>query len=106
MKMWKYLTHKVTTCYVDALGELLYLYKRARHRKIGRALIDVTKENEVIVRQRIFCKEEHSSLAKYKVEDQVLTVKTRRTFDTGYLPNLTEEIFADICCYQYESTYV
>ena len=92
--MWKYFTHKSTTRYVDVLDDLLHSYNRTRHRTIGCAPIEVTKENESTIRERIYGKEVSSkSSAKFKVGDKVRISKTRRAFDKGYLPNWTEEVF-------------
>ena len=93
-KMWKYFTHKSTARYVDVLDDLLHSYNRTRHRTIGCAPIEVTKENESAIRERMYGKEVTSkSSAKFKVGDKVRISKTRRAFDKGYLPNWTEEVF-------------
>ena len=93
-KMWKYFTHKNTARYLDILDDLLHPYNRARHRTIGCAAIEVTKENESSIVEGMYGKEVISkSTAKFKVGDKVRISKTRRAFDKGYLPNWTEEIF-------------
>ena len=93
-KMWKYFTHKSTARYVDVLDDLLHSYNRTRHRTIGCTPIEVTKENESTIRERMYGKEVTSkSSAKFKVGDKVRISKTRRAFDKGYLPNWTEEVF-------------
>ena len=93
-KMWKYFTHESTACYVDILDDLLYSYNRTQHRTIRCAPIEVTKEKESSIRERMYGKEViNKSSAKFKVGDKVRISKTRRAFDKGYLPNWTEEIF-------------
>ena len=93
-KMWKYFTHKSTTHYVHVLDDLLHSYNRTRHRTIRCAPIEVTKENETTIRERMYSKEVDSkSPAKFKIGDQVRISKTRRAFDKGYLPNWIEKIF-------------
>ena len=93
-KIWKYFTHRNTARYLDVLDDLLYSYNRTRHRTIGCAPIEVTKENESSIRERMYGKEViNKSSAKFKVGDKVRISKTRRAFDKGYLPNWTEEIF-------------
>ena len=93
-KMWKYFTHQSTARYLDVLDDLLHLYNRTQHRTIGCAPIEVTKENESTIRERMYGKEVSSkSSAKFKVGDKERISKTRRAFDKGYLPNWTEEVF-------------
>ena len=36
---------------------------------------------------------QHAVTTKFKIGDKVCISKTRRTFEKGYLPNWTEEIF-------------
>ena len=92
--MWKYFTHKSTARDVDVLDDLLHSYNRTRHRTIECAPVEVTKENESTIRERMYGKEVTSkSSAKFKVGDKVRISKTRRTFDKGYLPHWTEEVF-------------
>ena len=89
--MWKYFTHKSTARYVNVLDDLLHSYNRTRHRTIGCAPIKVTRENESIIRERIYGKEvTGKTSAKFKVGDKVPISKMRRAFDKGYLPNWTE----------------
>ena len=93
-KMWKYFTHNSTTHYVDVLDDLLHSYNRTRLRTIGCAPIEVTKENESTIRERMYGKEVDSkSPAKFKIGDKVRISKTRRAFDKGCLSNWTKEIF-------------
>ena len=92
-KLLKYFTQRNTARYLDVLDDLLRSYNRTRHRTIGCALIEVTKENESSIREKMYGKEVISkSTAKFKVGDKVQISKTRRAFDKGYLPNWTEEI--------------
>ena len=85
-KMWKYFTHRNTARYLDILDDLLYSYNRTRHRTIGCAPIEVTKENESSIRERMYGKEViNKSSAKFKVGDKARISKTRRAFDKGYL---------------------
>ena len=59
------------------------------------APIEVTKENESSIRERMYGKKVISkSSAKFKVGDKVQINKTRQTFDKIYLKHLTEKIFA------------
>ena len=81
--MWKY--HSNSTSYLDVLDELLHSYNRTRHRTIGCAPIEVTKENDSLIRERMYDKDVICrSTAKFKVGGKVQINKTRRAFDKGY----------------------
>ena len=74
-------------------------YNHSYHRNIKRALVSVTVQNEAKVSEILFgnkklnCKNSKSSQAKFKVGDFVRINKTKRTFEKGYLPNWTQELF-------------
>ena len=93
-KMWKYFTFKNTLCYVDVLPSLLNSYNQAKHRSIRMQSSQVTKSNENQVWNNLY-----GSLVrrpvhfKFQINDSVRISKVKRTFEKGYLPNWTEEIF-------------
>lgn len=93
-KMWKYFTAKNTLKYVDILQKLVKSYNHSRHRSIGMRPVDVNKDNERVVWQRLYGDESTKSIKyKFNIGDQVRISKARRTFKKGYLPNWTEEVF-------------
>ena len=107
-RMWKYFTHNRTLRYVDVLPKLVEGYNHAYHRSIKRSPVSVTKENEPQVSEILFGK--HRKLqkqTKIKVGDYVRINKTKRTFDKGYLPNWTQELFqiSDVVKTQFPTTY-
>ena len=81
--MWKYFTHHRTLRYVDILPKLVHGYNHAYHRSIKCAPVSVTLKNEPQVSENLYG----------KVGDFVRINKTKRTFDKGYLPNWTQELF-------------
>ena len=93
--MWKYFTYHKTLRYVDVLQDLVSGYNHAYHRSIGRSPISVKKENEVEVSQALYGSKTYppKSQTQLKVGDLVRINKTKRTFDKGYLPNWTTELF-------------
>jgi hypothetical protein len=91
-KMWRYFTHKNTYRYVDVLQDMIHSYNHTRHRTIGCAPVEVKAENTDEIRVKMYGPDVASE-TKLKVGDKVRISKTRRTFDKGYLPNWTEEIF-------------
>ena len=50
-------------------------------------------EDEPVIRLKMYGPEFKPNKPKLKVGDKVTISKTRHTFDKGYLPNWTQEIF-------------
>ena len=91
-KMWRYFTAKKT---IDVLPELVYSYNHSVHRSIKARPVDVTAENETKIWHTLY--DDHNVVKnvkyKFKIGDQVRISKVKRTFEKGYLPNFTKEIF-------------
>jgi hypothetical protein len=92
-KMWKYFTHRNTYKYVDVLQDMLHSYNNTYHRTIGRSPSSVKSEDVPEIRTKMYGLASETGKPKLKIGDKVRISKTRRTFDKGYLPNWTEEIF-------------
>ena len=94
-KMWRYFTWKNTLNYLSILPKLLKNYNSSLHRSIKTKPILVTKKNEEQVWHTLYDDSMLSSGVKFKfnVGDQVRISKMKRTFEKGYLPGWTEEIF-------------
>ena len=94
-KMWRYFTAKKTMRYIDVLPELVYSYNHSVHRSIKARPVDVTAENETKIWHTLH--DDHDVVKnvkyKFKIGDQVRISKVKRTFEKGYLPNFTKEIF-------------
>ena len=94
-RMWRYFTAKKTMRYIDVLPDLVDSYNRSKHRSIQKKPINVTQNNEREVWHTLYGKRENEETVKYKFEigDQVRISKMKRTFEKGYLPNFSKEIF-------------
>ena len=93
-RMWKYFTAQNTYRYLDALDDLVYGYNHAKHRTIGMAPADVKVEHEEALWRRMYPDYENQKRKEeVKSGDPVRLSKTKQTFEKGYLPNWTEEIF-------------
>ena len=92
-RMWKYFTHHKTRQYVDVLQDLVHGYNHAKHRSIGRSPASVSSKNEVEVTEKLYGKKPTFTKPTLSVGDLVRLNKTKRTFDKGYLPNWTTELF-------------
>ena len=53
-KMYRYFTAKRTRRYVDVLPDLVHSYNNNHHRSIGMAPMEVTADNEGVVRKRLY----------------------------------------------------
>ena len=94
-RMWRYFTAKKTMRYIDVLPDLVDSYNRSKHRSIQKKPINVTENNEREVWHTLYGERENKEPIKYKFEvgDQVRISKMKRTFEKGYLPNFSKEIF-------------
>jgi hypothetical protein len=81
--------------YVDMLPDLVYSYNHSVHRSIKTKPVDVTAENEKKVPHTLY--DDHNVVKnvklRFKIGDQVRISKMKRTFEKGYLPNFSKEIF-------------
>ena len=94
-RMWRYFTAKKTMRYIEVLQDLVDSYNRSKHRSIQKKPINVTQKNEREVWHTLYREREKEGPVKYKFEvgDQVRISKMKRTFEKGYLPNFSKEIF-------------
>ena len=94
-RMWRYFTAKKTMRYIEVLQDLVDSYNRSKHRSIQKKPINVTQKNEREVWHTLYGEREKEGPVKYKFEvgDQVRISKMKRTFEKGYLPNFSKEIF-------------
>ena len=96
-KIWRYFTDKETRRYVDVLQQLVESYNMTKHRTIGVAPSNVTKENEQEIWRRMYRhhynSENSNNLNVVSKDAPIRLSKFKGVFDKGYLPNWTEEFF-------------
>ena len=94
-RLYRYFTAANTLRFDDALPQLVEGYNATRHQSIGMVPRDVTWENEEAVWKRLYKKRWKAKPPppKFKVGDRVRLNKIHRTFEKGYLPGWTEEVF-------------
>ena len=93
-RMYRYFTVANTLRYENVLQSLVRGYNATRHRSIGMAPKEVTWKNERAVWKRLYGRlSQTKSGPKLKVGDRVSLNKKHRTFQRGYLPGWTEEVF-------------
>ena len=97
-RMWRYFTFQNGRRFVEALPALVEGYNKAYHRSIGTAPERVTQANAQEIWHRLYGKDFVKRSArvrfKFKVGDKVRISKKKGTFEKGYLPNWTEEVFS------------
>ena len=106
-RTYKYFTANNTYRYADVLQSLIDGYNNSYHRSIKMKPINVRPEHTIKIRQNLYGKwtknirrkdkvksaKPPSKKYKYAIGDLVRITKARLTFNRGYLPNWSEEIF-------------
>ena len=93
-RLYRYFTAANTLRFDDVLPQLVQGYNATRHRSIGMAPQDVTWDNEEAVWKRLYGQRlKGQKKPQFKVGDRVRLNKIHRTFEKGYLPGWTEEVF-------------
>ena len=94
-KMWRSFTAKKTMRYIDVLPDLVYSCNHSVHRSIKMKPAQVTADNEKQVWHTLYDDRDTSKRPnyKFKIGDQGRISKIKRTFEKGYLPSFSKEIF-------------
>ena len=94
-KIWRYFTAKKTMRYIDVLPDLVHSYNHSVHRSIKMKPAQVSADNEKRLWHTLYDKPNTTKHPndKFKIGDQVRISKIKRTFEKGYLPNFSTEIF-------------
>jgi hypothetical protein len=99
-RLWKYFTQRKTFRYLNVLQTIISSINHSVSQPIGMRPVDVTKENEAEVIQKLFNtdKKKKKQPFKYKVGDPVRIAKEKGKFAKGYEPNFTKEVFTVTEC--------
>ena len=94
-KMYKQFTRQNNTVYTDILPKILSSYNNSKHRSIGMTPNQARKpENYGMAYFHLYGDLEAPGAPAFAIGDRVRTSKyKRKTFDKGYTPNWTEEVF-------------
>jgi hypothetical protein len=95
--MFRYFTYTGSQKWVKVLPDLLTSYNSTTHRALPNSMTPL-QASEAEHHERVWShqeqkKRETSVKAKMKVGDSVRISKWKKTFEKGYLPNWSEEIF-------------
>lgn len=92
--MWNFFTHNKTRKYINKLNDIVYAYNHSFHRSIQTSPILVTEKNEAEITDILYGDNiKTNKTNKIQIDDLVRINKTKKTFDKGYLPNWTIELF-------------
>ena len=94
-KMYKYFSANSTRRYIDVLDGMVSIYNNARHSSIKMTPAKASmKVNERVVWMNLYGDLNPETVKpKLKVGDKVRITKKKKTFEKGYTPRWTEEIF-------------
>ncbi|XP_062505850.1 uncharacterized protein LOC134182463 [Corticium candelabrum] len=80
--------------YIDVFGKLLKKYNTSYHRSIRISPTKASdKRTESIIWNNLYGDTPHKPVATFKGGDRVRITKKKTTFEKGYTPNWTEEVF-------------
>ena len=101
-KMWRYFTHANTYTYIDVLQDLVHSYNNTFHDTLRGRPVDVNRDNadrlfyhlyEGVSPEDLKRKEKQEEEVPIKKGQKARILRTKKTFNRGYEPNWTEEIF-------------
>ena len=95
-KIWKMFTSNNNQKWLHALQDIVQAYNHSVHRVIKMKPADVTKENAMLVWERLYSQDpRHRSTLRQKLQsgDRVRISKVKGQFEKGYLPNWSREEF-------------
>ena len=93
-KMWRYFTHANTFSYCNVLQDLVKSYNDTPHKTLGVAPSEVNETNSEKLYYSMYERPRTSTVVPaLKPGDHVRILQTKKTFNRGYEPNWSEEIF-------------
>ena len=97
-RLYRFMTHMNSKTYLNHLQDLVVNYNSTFHRSIGTKPRLVTVKTQDAVYNRLYGKKFQERMTKrttpkFKVGDYVRVTTERKTFQRGFLPRWTREIF-------------
>ncbi|XP_065642663.1 uncharacterized protein LOC136074287 [Hydra vulgaris] len=94
-KMFKYFSANSTRRYIDILDEMVNNYNNTRHSSIKMTPVEASdKKNENIVWLNLNGNVRSGPMhPRFSIGDKVRITKKKKTFEKGYTPRWTEEVF-------------
>ena len=94
-KMFKYFSANSTRRYIDVLNDMVSLYNNTKHSSIKMTPVKASmKTNEKVVWMKLYGGINAKPInPKFSIGDKVRISKKKKTFEKGYTPRWTEEVF-------------
>lgn len=93
-RLYKYFSEKNTTRWMDVIQKIANAINNSVNRTIGMTPNSVTYEMAAPLQRRIYKTDDSDKKApKFKLHQVVRISKAKGTFEKGYLPNYTDELF-------------
>ena len=93
-KMWRYFTATSNQRYIDVLQNMVDSYNDTKHSTTRLAPSEINVMNAESIWRKVYnYRSEKKKKPKFKVGDQVRINKAKKTFEKGYKPNWTREVF-------------
>ena len=92
-KMWKMFSLQGNYKWLENLQKLIDDYNNTKHSKVKIKPSEITKKNEKFILNSIYKKIKVIKNSKFKIGDFVRISKMKHTFQKGYTPNWSTEIF-------------
>jgi hypothetical protein len=94
-KLYRYFSEKNSTRWIEVINRIVDNINKSVNRTIGVKPNSVTYENAQDLYERVFKADEDEKDIKptFKLNDIVRISKAKSTFDKGYYPNFTDELF-------------
>lgn len=91
-RMWRYFTANNTRRFIEVLPKLIKAYNNAYHRTIGMKPSEVRAEHVPAIWRRVY-RPPRPRKARVKVGEAVRVSSSKTTFEKGYAPNWSDEVF-------------
>ena len=92
-QLYKYMYFNKTKRFVNILNNIIDNYNSTIHSRTHFKPIDVNNENEDIVYKNLYNINETLKDPKYVIGDKVRIQRIKKTFEKGYKPNWSQEVF-------------
>jgi hypothetical protein len=95
-KLWRYFTYVNTYKWYDVLQPMIKSYNNTYHKTLGCTPAEVTPENSNTLFYRLYEQAPKKTLKALTLKkgEKVRMLKKKKTFNRGYEPNWTEELFS------------
>ena len=91
--MWKHFTANNTQKYIDVLPSMVEKYNNTYHRSIKLTPSDARNPAKYVMHSYDKVKARKATSPKFHVGDKVRITREKGTFEKGFTPNWTEEVF-------------